>query len=73
MFDREWLDGTRQQMHPREWNRRIEAEIHRLASKQDDGPWKIRVWVLLEVVWSGALVVVQVASRALLRPSISTG
>jgi len=30
----------------------------RLATKQDDGPWKIIVWVLLEAVWLAALVVV---------------
>jgi hypothetical protein len=42
----------------REWNRGIEAEIHRLAPWQDDGPWKILVWVLLEAGWLGALVVV---------------
>jgi hypothetical protein len=35
----------------REWNREIEAEMRRLAAQQDDGPWKIVVWVLLEVVW----------------------
>ena len=42
----------------REWNREIEAEMRRLATKQDDGPWKILVWVLLEAVWLAALVVV---------------
>ena len=42
----------------REWNREIEAEMRRLATKQDDGPWKILVWVLLEAVWWAALVVV---------------
>jgi hypothetical protein len=38
----------------REWNREIEAEIRREA-RQDDGPWKIVVWVALEVVWFVAL------------------
>jgi hypothetical protein len=42
----------------REWKRDIEAEMRRLAAPQDDGPWKILVWVLLEAVWLGALVVV---------------
>ena len=42
----------------REWNREIEAEARRLAARQDDGPWKIVVWVLLEAVWLVALVVV---------------
>ena len=42
----------------REWKREIEAEMRRLATKQDDGPWKILVWVRLEAVWLGALVVV---------------
>ena len=34
----------------REWNREIEAEIRRDA-RHDDGPWKIIVWVALEVLW----------------------
>jgi hypothetical protein len=38
----------------REWNREIEAEIRREA-RQDDGLWKIVVWVTLEVVWFVAL------------------
>ena len=42
----------------REWNREIEAEIRRHAARQDDGKWKIVVWVALEVIWLAALVVV---------------
>ena len=42
----------------REWNREIEDETRRLAAQQDDGPWKIVVWVLLEAVWLVALVLV---------------
>ena len=42
----------------REWNREIEIETRRLAARQDDGPWKIVVWVLLEALWLIALVVV---------------
>jgi hypothetical protein len=38
----------------REWNREIEAEIRREAGR-DDGPWKIIVWVALEVLWLVAL------------------
>jgi len=38
----------------REWNREIEAEIRREA-RRDDGPWKIVVWVALEVLWFLAL------------------
>ena len=38
----------------REWNREIEAEIRR-AARQDGGPWKIVVWVALEVLWLVAL------------------
>ena len=38
----------------REWNREIEAEIRRDA-RRDDGPWKIIVWVALEVLWFLAL------------------
>jgi hypothetical protein len=34
----------------REWNREIEAEI-RCGARQDDGPWKILVWLALEVLW----------------------
>jgi len=41
----------------REWDREIEAETRRLAARQDDGPWKILVWVLLEALWLIALVV----------------
>ncbi len=35
----------------REWNREIEAEIRRLAARQDDGKWKYVVWTVLEVIW----------------------
>jgi hypothetical protein len=42
----------------REWNREIDAEIRRRAARQDDGRWKIVVWVLLEATWLAALVVV---------------
>jgi hypothetical protein len=35
----------------REWNREIEAEMRRLAARQDDGKWKMVVWVLLEAIW----------------------
>jgi hypothetical protein len=38
----------------REWNREIEAEIGREA-RQDHGPWKIVVWIALEVLWLVAL------------------
>ena len=38
----------------REWNSEIEAEIRREA-RRDDGPWKIVVWVALEVLWFLAL------------------
>ena len=38
----------------REWNREIEAEIGREA-RHDDGPWKIVVWIGLEVLWFVAL------------------
>jgi hypothetical protein len=41
----------------REWNREIEAEIRREA-RRDDGPWKIILWVALEVVWLLALLAV---------------
>lgn len=40
----------------REWNREIEADIRRLAARQQDGRWKIVVWVALEAVWLLALV-----------------
>ena len=41
----------------REWNREIEVEMRRLAAQQDDGKWKIVVWLLLEVIWLAGLVV----------------
>ena len=40
----------------REWKREIEAEMRRLAARQDDGNWKIVVWALLEAVWLVGLV-----------------
>ena len=40
----------------RQWNREIEAEIRRLAARQDDGKWKIVVWTLLEALWLVGLV-----------------
>ncbi len=42
----------------REWNREIEAEIRRRDARQEDGPWKIVVWVALAVLWFVALFVV---------------
>jgi hypothetical protein len=39
----------------REWNREIEAEMRRSAAQQENGPWKIVVWVALEVLWFVAL------------------
>jgi len=38
----------------RQWNREIEAEMHR-DTRQEEGPWKIVVWVALEVLWFVAL------------------
>jgi hypothetical protein len=35
----------------REWNGEIEAEMRRLAAKQDDGKWKLVVWTVLEAIW----------------------
>ena len=42
----------------REWNREIEAEIRRRDARQEDGPWKIVVWVALAVLWFVALLAV---------------
>ena len=39
----------------REWNREIEAEVRGRAARQDDGPWKIVVWVTLAGLWFVAL------------------
>jgi heme/copper-type cytochrome/quinol oxidase subunit 3 len=39
----------------REWNREIEAEIRRRDVRQENGRWKIVVWVVLEVLWFVAL------------------
>jgi hypothetical protein len=39
----------------REWNREIEAEIRRRGALQENGRWKIVVWVALEVLWFVAL------------------
>jgi hypothetical protein len=42
----------------REWNREIEAEMRRRDARQEDGPWKIVVWVALALLWFVALVAV---------------
>ena len=42
----------------REWNREIEAETRRRAAGQDQGPWKIVVWVSLAILWFVALFIV---------------
>jgi hypothetical protein len=39
----------------REWNREIEEENRRRDARRNDGPWKIIVWVALEVLWVVAL------------------
>jgi hypothetical protein len=39
----------------REWNREIEAEMRRRDARQEDGRWKIVVWVALAVLWFLAL------------------
>jgi hypothetical protein len=35
----------------RDWNREIEAEIHRLAEKENDQWGKAAVWALLALAW----------------------
>jgi len=42
----------------REWNQEIEADMRRLAAQQDEGRWKIVVWVVLWVVWLTGLVAI---------------
>jgi hypothetical protein len=42
----------------REWNREIEADMRRLATQEDEGRWKIVVWIVLWVVWLTGLVAV---------------
>jgi len=39
----------------REWNQEIEAEIRRRRARQEDGPWKVVVWVALAMVWFGVV------------------
>jgi len=39
----------------REWNREIEEENRRRDARRDNGPWKIIVWVALEVLWFVAI------------------
>ena len=67
------LAGTRKDlMEPdpkrivRQWNREIEAEMHR-DTRQEEGPWKIVVWVALEVLWFVALFAVLVFFERLQR------
>jgi hypothetical protein len=40
----------------RDWNREIEMELRRRAADQENGPWKIVVWVVLAALWFTALV-----------------
>jgi hypothetical protein len=35
----------------REWNREIEEENRRRDAGREDGPWRIVVWIALEVLW----------------------
>lgn len=39
----------------REWNREIEAEIRRLAVRQEEGWGRVVVWAVLELVWLVAI------------------
>jgi hypothetical protein len=48
-----WMESDPKRI-VREWNREIEAEMRRHA-RQDDGPWKIVVGVVLAVLWFVAL------------------
>ena len=41
----------------REWNREIEAEIRRLAARQEEGWGRVVVWAVLELVWLVAVFV----------------
>ena len=41
-----------------EWNREIEAEIRRLAARQEEGWGRVVVWAVLELVWLVAVFVV---------------
>jgi len=49
-----WMESDPKRV-VREWNREIEAEIRRRDARQEDGPWKIVVWVALAVLWFVAL------------------
>ena len=51
----------------REWNREIEEENRRRDAQRDDGPWKIIVWVALEVLWFVVLLAVLVLFQRALR------
>ena len=51
----------------REWNREIEAETRRRDARQEDGPWKIVVWVALTILWFVALFAVLAISERLQR------
>ena len=49
-----WMESDPKRI-VREWNREIEAEMRRRDARQQDGPWKIVVWVGLAVLWFVAL------------------
>jgi len=51
----------------REWNREIEAEMRRRRAHQEDGPWRIVVWMTLAAVWFIALFAVLGFLERLLR------
>ncbi len=52
----------------RQWNREIEAEIRgdAAAAREQDGPWKLVVWLALEALWLVVLLVMLVGLKLLL-------
>jgi hypothetical protein len=51
----------------REWNREIEAEVRRRRAQQEDGRWRIVVWIALAALWFIALFAVLGFFERLLR------
>ena len=47
--------GARQQAHCPGVEREIEAEISRLAARQDEGWGRVVIWTVLELVWLVAI------------------
>jgi len=42
----------------RQWDREIDEERRREASRRDTGPWRVLSWLALWLLWLGVLVLI---------------